>query len=232
MEAGTVEKCDVLDDFLGHVRKDLRERLRSKFTVQTLDKGQFIFFEGDRAESFHLIEAGVVEANVVHGDGKVYIYHFLFPGDVIGEGMLYDQEEYPFSTVVRKDATLWRISSEDITKFVEEDPGLQKYVLRIVGRKLVASYVKARCIAGERVEKRIACILLKTVDEQAGIMPSCGERLDTPLTNRDISGLIGSTEETVSRVMSRLKKEGVIGIRDKQLLVLDRDALMGYFESI
>jgi hypothetical protein len=32
--------------------------------------------------------------------------------------------------------------------------------------------------------------------------------------------------------MSRLKKEGIIGTRDKQLVVLDRDALMGYFELL
>ena len=52
------------------------------------------------------------------------------------------------------------------------------------------------------------------------------------LTNRDISGLIGSTEETVSRIMSRLKKENVIGIQDKQLVVLDREALVKYLDSV
>jgi CRP/FNR family transcriptional regulator len=232
MEAGTVEKCEVLDGFIGHARKDQQEKLRSKFTLQTLDKGQFIFFEADHADSLYLIESGVVEANVIHGDGKVYIFHFLFPGDIIGEGVLYGQDAYPFSAVVRKDITLWRIAKEDLKKYLDQDLQLQDYLLRIIGRKLDNSYVKARCIAGERVEKRIACILLKTVDEQAGLVPSCGERLDTPLTNRDISGLIGSTEETVSRVMSRLKKEGVVAIKDKQLVVLDRDALMGYFETV
>jgi CRP-like cAMP-binding protein len=77
----------------------------------------------------------------------------------------------------------------------------------------------------------VACILLKTLDQQQGIY-NCGEQVDTPVTNRDISGLIGSTEETVSRVMSRLKKEGIIGLQDKQLVVLNREALMGYFDSM
>jgi len=78
----------------------------------------------------------------------------------------------------------------------------------------------------------VACILLKTIDQQRGIYSHCVEKLDTPLTNRDISGLIGSTEETVSRVMSRLKKEGIISLEDKHLVVLDREGLMGYFDSM
>lgn len=227
-----MEGCEVLADFLGHADANLRDKLRQKFTQQTLDKGQFIFFEADRADSMYVIESGVVEANVIHGDGKVYIFHFLFPGDVIGEGVIYGQDVFPFSTVVRKDAALSKIPKDELLKHLAQDQELEKYLLDIIGRKLDNSYVKARCIAGERVERRIACILVKTIDEQQGIIPSCGERLDTPLTNRDISGLIGSTEETVSRVMSRLKKEGVIAIRDKQLVVLDREALMGYFDSI
>jgi CRP-like cAMP-binding protein len=144
---------------------------------------------------------------------------------------VYGQDFYPFSAVARKEATIWRINRDDLLPLLKEDPELERYILQMVGQKLDSSYIKARCIAGERVERRVACILLKTMDDSAG-MHGCRERVDSPLTNRDISGLIGSTEETVSRVMSRLKKEGIVGTQDKQLKVLDRDALVSYFESM
>lgn len=225
-------KCDVLDEFVSHVKKDQQARLRDKFTSTGLDRGQFVFFEGDEAASLYLIESGVIEANVVHGDGKVYIFHFIFPGEVFGEGVVYEQDYYPFSTVARKEALVWKVPKEDLLSAIDSDPAFKAYMLRLVGQKLDSSYVKARCIAGERVEKRVACILLKTIDQQRGIYSHCVEKLDTPLTNRDISGLIGSTEETVSRVMSRLKKEGIISLEDKHLVVLDREGLMGYFDSM
>jgi len=224
-------QCDYLDEFLGHAKKDIRPKLKDKFTSISLDRGQFVFFEGDKAEMLHLVESGVIEANVIHGDGKVYIFHFIFPGDIFGEGVLYGQDFYLFSAVARKEAKVWRIAKDDLLPMLKTDPELERYMLKMVGKELDNSYIKARCIAGERVERRVACILLKTIDDGAGI-PGCRERMDTPLTNRDISGLIGSTEETVSRVMSRLKKEGIVGTRDKQLQVLDRDALVSYFESI
>lgn len=225
-------KCDVLDEFVSHAKKDQQARLRDKFTSIGLDRGQFVFFEGDEAASLYLIESGVIEANVVHGDGKVYIFHFIFPGEVFGEGVVYEQDYYPFSTVARKEALVWKVPKEDLLSAIDSDPAFKAYMLRLVGQKLDSSYVKARCIAGERVEKRVACILLKTIDQQRGIYSHCVEKLDTPLTNRDISGLIGSTEETVSRVMSRLKKEGIISLEDKHLVVLDREGLMGYFDSM
>lgn len=225
-------KCDYLDEFVSQTRKDLGEKLRSKFVPQRLDRGQIVFLEGDRTNSLFLIESGVIEANVVHGDGKVYIFHFVFPGEIFGEGVLYGQDHHPFSTVARKEASVWKIAKEDLLPIVEADPRFERFLLEQLGRKLELSYVKARCIAGERVEKRVACILLKMLDQEQGIYKNCAEKLDTPLTNRDISGLIGSTEETVSRVMSRLKKEGIIGMQEKQLVVLDREGLMGYFESL
>ena len=227
-----VVKSDVLDEFVSHAKKDQRARLKDRFTSLSLDRGQFVFFEGDEAASLYLIESGVIEANVVHGDGKVYIFHFIFPGEIFGEGVVYEQDYYPFSAVARKEALIWKVPKEYIVSALDSDPAFKAYMLRLIGHKLDSSYVKARCIAGERVEKRVACILLKTIDQQRGIFDHCTEKLDTPLTNRDISGLIGSTEETVSRVMSRLKREGIIGTEDKQLVVLDRESLMGYFDSM
>lgn len=225
-------ECEVLDEFVSRAGKSLRANLKESSTSHKLDRGQFVFFEGDEATSLYLVESGVIEANIVHGDGKVFIFHFVFPGDAFGEGVVYGQEYYPFSAVARKEALVWKVPRQEIASAVEADPSFKGYMLELVGRKLDMSYVKARCIAGERVEKRVACILLKTLDQQHGIFNHCLEKLDSPLTNRDISGLIGSTEETVSRVMSRLKKEGIIGTEDKQLVVLDRDALMGYFDSM
>lgn len=225
-----VNKTENLDEFLGHLKKELREKAGSKFNPLKLDRGQFVFFDGDPATALYVVESGVAEANVIHGDGKVYIFHFLFPCDILGEGIVYGQEAYPFSVVIRENAELWKIAREDLLPLLDADPAFKAHLLQLVGEKLDHSYSKARCIAGERVERRLACILLKSIDEKG--IEDCGERVAPRLTNRDISGLIGSTEETVSRIMSRLKKENVMGVKDKQLVVLDREALVRYFDSL
>ena len=220
---------EVLDGFLKQASSNSRKALKEKFSPVKLEKGQYVFFEGDDATDLYLVESGVIEANIVHADGKLYVFHFIFPGEILGEGVLFGEGFCPFSAVVRKDATLWRIARGDILPVLESDSSVSSYLFQLVGQKLFRCYVKARCIAGERVEKRLACVLLKAINEQG--IAGCQGRIDPPLTNRDISGLIGSTEETVSRIMSRLKREGVIGTEDKHIVVLDKEVLARYTAS-
>lgn len=223
---------NALDEFISHAGNESRAVLAEKASRHSLDRGQYVFFDGDDADALYLVESGVIEANVVHHDGKLYIFHFLFPGDLFGVGAAFGVDFVPFSSVVRKDAEYWRIARSDLLPVIESDPELVSHLLDVFGEKLYSCYLKERCIAGERVENRVVCILLKTANEQ-GLDPECSKRvkLDQPLTNRDISGLIGSTEETVSRIMSRLKKEGIIGTENKHIVVKEPETLRGLLTS-
>lgn len=214
-----------LDLFVGNAGEKTRTALKDKFTPVKLEKGQYVFFEGDEPTSLYLIESGVTEANIVHGDGRLHIFHFDFPGDFIGEGILYNQTISPFSVQIRKDVEMWKIARRDLIPLVEKDPVFKDYLFRELGRKLDRSYMKAHCTVGAKVEKRVMCTLVRSL-ELRGVHQNCPMRLDTPLTNRDISGLIGSTEESVSRIMSRLKRDGIISTEKKSIIVLDRDTLM------
>ncbi len=220
-----------LREFLNNLEEGLRKEARELFKPESFDRDQYIFIDQDEATHMYLIEEGTVEANIVHGDGKLYILNFLYAGDVFGEGALYEEGVYSYSAVAREDARVWRVSWDDLQWLAERDPLFALYLIRLVVRKLDQAYNKDRCIAGEKVEKRIACVLMKMMGE-IGISDKCGLVINTPLTNRDIAGLVGSTEETVSRIMSRLKKEGIISSDGKFLVVKKEDALSAYFDGV
>lgn len=222
---------DQLHGFLTHLDGSLYAEARELFKAESVDREQYIFIDQDEATHLYLVEEGTVEANIVHGDGKLYILHFLYPGQIFGEGALYDEGVYSYSAVAREDSRVWRVSWDDLQWLATRDPLFALHLIRLVVRKLDQAVYKDRCIAGEKVEKRIACILLKMVNER-GISDKCGFVLETPITNRDIAGLVGSTEETVSRIMSRLKKEEVIATEGKLLVVKDKDSLLAYFDGM
>ncbi len=220
-----------LRELLNHLEEGLREEARELFKPERFDREQYIFIDQDEASHLYIMEEGIVEANIVHGDGKLYIFGFLYPGDLFGEGALYEEGVYSYSAVAREDSRVWRISWDDLQWLASRDPYFALYLTRRLVMKLDQAYYKERCIAGEKVEKRIACVLLKMVDE-VGISDKCGLVINTPLTNRDIAGLVGSTEETVSRVMSRLKKSEVIASEGKFLAGRARAALRRYFDGL
>ncbi len=227
--AGVLGK-EQLDSFLKLLDKKYRDSMESVSTRIDLDRGQYVFLEGNAAEAIYLVEEGVVETNHIHGDGKVYIQQFLYPGDFFGEGVLYDQPIYPYGAMARERSSVWKIPKKKLDEMIDANPELRAEMNSVLGIKLDQAYYKSLCIAGEKVEKRIACILLKAIQDR-GIGENCGITIDTPLTNRDIAGLVGSTEETVSRVMSKLKKEGVILTNGKNLVVQNRESLHRYFDE-
>lgn len=220
-----------LQEFLNNLEEGLREEARELFKPESFDREQYIFIDQDEATHLYLVEEGTVEANIVHGDGKLYILDFLYAGDVFGEGALYEEGVYSYSAVAREPSRVWRVSWDDLQWLASRDPLFALHIIRIIVHKLDEAYYKDRCIAGEKVEKRIACILLRMAGE-IGVSDKCGLVIDTPMTNRDIAGLVGSTEETVSRIMSRLKKEEVLSVDGKYLIVKDKDALRSYFDAI
>ncbi|MBN2028054.1 MAG: Crp/Fnr family transcriptional regulator [Actinobacteria bacterium] len=222
---------DRLREFLNNLEEGLREEARELFKPESVDREQYIFIDQDEATHLYLVEEGTVEANIVHGDGKLYILGFLYAGDVFGEGALYEEGVYSYSAVARESSRVWRVSWDDLQWLASRDPLFALHIIRLVVRKLDQAYYKDRCIAGEKVEKRIACVLLGMAGE-IGISDKCGVVIDTPLTNRDIAGLVGSTEETVSRIMSRLKKEEILSVDGKYLVVKNKDALRAYFDGI
>jgi CRP-like cAMP-binding protein len=222
---------EFLKAYLNHLKEDLRQEATGLFIPETIDREQYIFIDQDEATHLYLVEKGTVEANIVHGDGKLYIFGFFYPGNIFGEPALYEEGVYSYSSVAREQTRLWRISWDDLQWLASQDPLFGLYMIRLLVRKIDGAYYKERCIAGEKVEKRIACILLKMINER-GITDKCGQIIDTALTNRDIAGLVGSTEETVSRIMSRLKKEETITIEDKLICVKKKEALRAYFDGL
>jgi len=220
-----------LREFLNNLEEGLREEARELFKPESIDREQYIFIDQDEATHLFLIEEGTVEANIVHGDGKLYILNFLYAGDIFGEGALYEEGVYSYSAVARESSRVWRVSWDDLQWLASRDPLFALHIIRLIVHKLDQAYYKDRCIAGEKVEKRIACVLLRMAGE-IGISDKCGLVIDTPLTNRDIAGLVGSTEETVSRIMSRLKKEEILSVDGKYLVVKNKDALLAYFDGV
>lgn len=211
--------------------EDQRKKAMAPFTQEQVEKGHYVCMEGDRADFIYLVEEGTFEVVNIYGDGRVYIHGFLYPGDVFGEAYFYENDTYPYTVLAREDSLYWKARGNDFIPFVRGHSRMEEFVRVLLGEKLEQYLYKARCIAGEKVERRIACVLMKVIKDR-GIFEECAARLDVPLTNRDIAGLVGSTEETVSRVMSRLKKEQIIGMDGKFLLVKDQEGLRSYFNDL
>lgn len=157
--------------------------------------GSEIFAQGEKAGNLYQIEFGAVRVYRLLADGRRQISAFYLSGEIFG--LEADANHHFFAEAIT--GTSLRISP--LSKLGDVSQELFSLTLRSLTRAQEHLLVLGRQTAVERV----AAFLLDLAERQGGL-----EQVDLPMSRMDIGDYLGLTIETVSRVFSRLKENGVI----------------------
>ncbi|MCX6013673.1 MAG: Crp/Fnr family transcriptional regulator [Chloroflexi bacterium] len=108
------------------------------------------------------------------------------------------------------------IKNQDFVKFIGEHPQVALKIINVLSSRLREAHGRLRDMASERVQQRIARILLM-------LRTKFGDAL--PFTREEIADMSGTTTETAIRTMSNLKERGIIGSTRGKITVLDETKL-------
>ncbi|UCD35716.1 MAG: Crp/Fnr family transcriptional regulator, partial [Nitrospiraceae bacterium] len=101
------------------------------------------------------------------------------------------------------------ISRQNLLTVMEEYPVLKLEIVKYFSDKLRDAHEMLKNIATERVEKRVASLLLK-LSEKVGVESRGFRKIDFPLTRQEIAEMVGTTVETCIRTMSKFQKSGIV----------------------
>lgn len=186
-----------------------RKEIASLFEMVTFRNNEIIFSEGDPSEKFYIVAEGNVKIMKHTMVGKDVILELMSPGDIFGGVAVLDKKPYPASAQAMESTTSIRISRTNLLKIMEEYPVLKLEIVRYFSDKLRDAHEMLKNIATERVEKRVAALLLK-LSEKVGVRSDGFTKIDFPLTRQEIAEMVGTTVETCIRTMSKLQKMGVV----------------------
>lgn len=206
------------------------EEVAALFREERYEKDRYIFHEGDPADWVYLVADGKVKIVKQAPTGRETILEVWPPGEIFG-GAAILAEHHPASAAAMERATVLKLSRQDFRALLGRYPPMAVHVIDTLGKRLRAAHNIIRGLAGERVEQRVASILLKLADrigEQAGE----GLRLNIHLTRQDIADMVGSTVETAIRIMSRFQKEGIVTTDEGQITIRDRARLKEIAERL
>jgi CRP/FNR family transcriptional regulator len=96
-----------------------------------------------------------------------------------------------------------------------------------MGDRMKSSYDSLKNIALERVEARIAALLLKLAGK-VGIESKDGTVIDMRLTKQDVADMVGTTVETSIRTFSKFKKQDLVTEVDGKIVIKDREGLAAF----
>ncbi|MGI6778582.1 MAG: Crp/Fnr family transcriptional regulator [Acetivibrionales bacterium] len=212
--------------FSGLSEKDL-EKIADISIERNYKKNMIIFIEGEPGEAFYYIKAGKVKVFRSYEDGREHIIHILSEGDVFGEATLFSGIPYPASASVHEDAILGMIKNSDLESLVRENPDLSLSLIRLLSRKLVFAQEKVRDLTFNDVFSRTASQILKLAHYN-GKTTEKGVAIDIRFSRQELAEMVGTTRESVSRVISKFKKEKSIAEENDMLIILNERKLKSW----
>lgn len=197
--------------------------LQSISRVYTLQAGEILFYTNDRAQAFYIVESGSLRLVDIKGSQDVALRVFGV-GDVCGLMAITGEGAYPAQVEAITASRVWGIWGSEFRRLMFEFPELGVKMTDLLIHRLHTAHDRVRQMAIERVEQRLAKIVLTLVN-QFGVPNADGKTIDLPLSRQDLADLAGTTLETVSRVMREWEKKGVVRSLRLQVTLLDETHL-------
>jgi CRP/FNR family transcriptional regulator len=199
------------------------------FRAETFAPDTMIFLEGDPADRLWVVSSGQVKIVKHTSDGQENLLEVITPGEMFGgAGLLL--ATHPATAVAMTATTALSIERGAYLQLIRQYPDIALRIIDLLGERLQAA-MKMRALAVERVDVRLANILLKLCDK-VGKPIDEGTRINLPLSRQDLADMAGTTIETAIRVMSRLRKEGLVHTEPGgYVVVLDRQRLQRLSEG-
>ena len=191
---------------------------------ETFRKKETIFSEGDPSDWLYIVKKGKVKITKLSQEGKELILEVISPMEFFGGIAVVRGFPYPANAVAMEDTELLKIARTDLLSLMDRFPGLMYCMAMNIGDRIKGSHETLKSIALEKVEARIAALLVKLADKAGEKVPE-GMLIQMKLTKQDIAEMVGTTVETSIRTMSKLTKAGIVSTKAGKIIIRDPDKL-------
>jgi CRP/FNR family cyclic AMP-dependent transcriptional regulator len=193
-------------------------------TQATLPKGTKLFQESGRSNGIFVICTGQVKLSCTSREGRTLILKIALPGDILGLGAVISGSTYEVTAETIEPTQIKSIRREEFLSFLQKHGEASLHAAKALSEEYKAAFFDARRLAlSSSAAGRLAGVLLDW-----GRAASCGNtemRFTMALTQEELANLVGSSRETVSRMLGRFKKEKLIQIRGSSILILSPERL-------
>ncbi len=177
-----------------------------RFHTRTFAPDTIIFLEGDPADRLWVVQAGQVKIVKTTSEGQENLLEAITTGEMFG-GAAILFPVHPATAVAMTETTTLSLERDPFLQLIRQYPDIALRIIALLGERLRAA-MKMRALSTERVEVRLASILLKLCDK-VGQQTDEGIRIRMSLSRQDLADMSGTTIETAIRMMSRFRKEGL-----------------------
>lgn len=184
----------------------------------------FVFMEGDEREAVFFIQSGVVKTHKIDEDGNEQVISLLKSGDMFPHVGFFDHSPYPANARVMQDAVLLIIRIDDFNQLLFEKPHLAIKVMQMMGKKILQLQERVQSLISQDVRHRLIHAINKLAYEH-GKKRDGGIAIDFPITNQDLANIVGTSRESINRLLNQLKKDEIVKSDRNGIFIYSLDKL-------
>ena len=186
-------------------------------------RGESLFRTGDPFESLYAIRSGSLKSALVNKAGREQVTGFHMAGEIVGlDGI--SATKHACDATALEDSEVCVIPYSRVEQIASHVPALRTNFHRVMSREIVRDHGVMLLLGTMLAEERMATFLLNLSHRFAARGYSTSEFL-LRMTRAEIGSFLGLKLETVSRVLSRFAKEGLIDVDQKRVRIIDAEGL-------
>jgi CRP/FNR family transcriptional regulator len=190
---------------------------------QPVSKGEMLFDIEQPFNAVYAVKSGSFKAVEPDLNGQDRVVGFYLPGDLIGiEGMA--NRHYSYSVRALEAGCVCVLEVDRLEESGRSSEAIQHALIEMLGREVALTHSLTTSLIRQNADQRMAAFIL-ALALRTSIRGLGGDRLYLGMSRSDMASYLGLARETVSRVLTRFQRDGLIQLRNQSLMLLSRDGL-------
>ncbi len=188
---------------------------------QVFPRGRMIFSQGDAATGLYVVISGRVKIYKVSPEGKEQTLHIFGSGEPIGEVAVFAGRKFPAFAETLEETRVFFFPRDSFVSLIAKNPAIALNMLAVLSLRLRKFSSLIEDLSLKEVPGRLAAYLLYSGGE--GEKASAQVELD--ISKNQLASVLGTIPETLSRILSRMSRDGFLETKGRKIRILDRKGL-------
>jgi len=198
--------------------------IANKTRVRVLHAGDHLYRAGEPMESMYRVRTGTIKTIMTRSDGSEQVTGFYGPGEWLGVDAV-ECESHPGDALALDTVSICVIPLQPVIEHSARSTHSIRTLMTILSRRLMINERLHMSLACDTANQRLAQFLLNLSANRMAVNLD-GDDLTLSMSRLDIASYLALAVETVSRLLTRMQKAGVVRVHRTRVEILDRDGLI------
>ncbi|UHA72837.1 Crp/Fnr family transcriptional regulator [Paenibacillus sp. 481] len=203
------------------------ERLMTIAKNRTYPEGSHLFWEGDLSDKLFLLKSGRIKMTKSTDEGKELILYMFEAGDLVGHVDPFHNMKHSFTAEVMEEAEVGLIDQKDLELLICQHCDFSIDFMKWMGIHHRLTQTKFRDLMMYGKPGALCSTLIRLSNTYGEQLEDGGLLINKKVTHTDLSNMIGATRESVNRMLSDLRKQGIIEYEHGLIIIRSLEHLQG-----